>query len=506
LARRRRSGAPSALPGRSWCYDDFVWFLSLLTLPEGGEVRLEPFWLLILREVFDTGRAELLVLLPKGNGKTLVMAGLAIFHVLVTPNANCYIGAADKEQAGEMYRFASHFVESEPELEKLLLVRESTKEIRSRRDKGFLKVVASDDSKSGGRKQGWNATLALLDELHAHENDNLYVAARSGLFKRHGILVTITTAGHDEESTLGELRDGFLSIEEKGGTVTSGLVVNDRAEAVQDAAGRLTIARSKDRRSVMLEWACRDGDDLADPAIVKLANPASWVTVASIEDALNAPGFKPWHFARYRANVWTPGFEPWLPLGAWDKLPVGEIPRGARVVGAVDMARYRDCAALVLVWVPEDGHPVAHLYRVERSGGPEQPIRYATVKGWIREAAEEFDLDAVGYDPRYFDQAAEELLDEGLPMERFEQSHARICPASQDLYTAVVNCELAWDGDRTFARHVYAGIRQDIGPNEWRLVKPKKRGPAIDALIALVMAYALALEAPGPVPFLEVIR
>jgi phage terminase large subunit-like protein len=50
-------------------------------------------------------------------------------------------------------------------------------------------VLASDDSKQGGKKQGLNPTLALIDELHAHENDNLYVDMRSGLFKRDGLLV-----------------------------------------------------------------------------------------------------------------------------------------------------------------------------------------------------------------------------------------------------------------------------------------------------------------------------
>lgn len=57
-----------------------------------------------------------------------------------------------------MYRFASHFVESEPELEALLVVRKSTREIRSRRDQGFIRVLASDTSAAGGRRHSFNPT------------------------------------------------------------------------------------------------------------------------------------------------------------------------------------------------------------------------------------------------------------------------------------------------------------------------------------------------------------
>ncbi len=179
----------------TWCAEDFIKFYELLPQPHDGKpAQMEGFQRLIVREIFATGRVELLVLIPKGQAKTTLMAALAIYHLLITRNANCYIGAADRIQADEMYRFAAHFVESEPELEAHLKVLRGTREIRSRRDQGFLRVLASDDSKQGGKRQGFNPTLALLDELHAHENDNLYIDMRSGLFKRHGLLVTITTA------------------------------------------------------------------------------------------------------------------------------------------------------------------------------------------------------------------------------------------------------------------------------------------------------------------------
>src|SRR3954453_4563953 len=61
-----------------WSFEWFCWFAELLTLPVTDvkytgppkPLRLEPFQRFILKMAFKTGRAELLVLLPKGNGKT----------------------------------------------------------------------------------------------------------------------------------------------------------------------------------------------------------------------------------------------------------------------------------------------------------------------------------------------------------------------------------------------------------------------------------------------------
>jgi hypothetical protein len=116
---------------------------------------------------------------------------------------------------------------------------------------------------------------------------------RSGLFKRKGLLVTITTAGQDEDSVLGVLRAGFLEIDQGGGAIRRSLAVAKNGTVRRSKKGRLTICRAPSGRSVMLEWACTDDDDLDSPATVKLANPASGVTIQSLEDALEAPGITP---------------------------------------------------------------------------------------------------------------------------------------------------------------------------------------------------------------------
>lgn len=488
---------PRPAGAAAWRLDWFLWFFSILTLPEGTPTKIEGYTLLILREIFTKGRVELLVLLPKGNGKTALVAALAVWHLLTVRNANCFIGAADKIQADEMYRFAAHYVESEPELEALLIVRRSTREIRSAKDQGFIRVLASDDSKMGGKRQGFNPTLALIDELHAHENDALYTDMRTGLFKRGGLLVTITTAGHDRESVLGLLRANFHNIGSAGGVLRAGLVVNGEGNPEQHPDGRLTIARAKSGRTVMLEWACREDDDLSDMRVVKLANPASFVTVDSLEDAHEAPGITPWAFSRYRANVWTLGFESWLPVGSWDALaePGLELQGGAETVAALDMARYSDCAALVAIQ-PREDKPRAVRAWVWRPGGQDDPVPYSVVMDQIRELHERYDLRACAMDPKWSDQMAEILEGEGVAVEMFPQSPERMSVAAANLRRDILEGNLAFDPDDEFATtlsaHVMAAVAKDVGANAFRLDKSRKNGPDIDGAEALAMANQLS--------------
>jgi len=519
-----------------WCYEDFCYFYESLTLPQGQPAALEGFQRLILRCIF-AGYVELLVLIPKGQAKTTLMAALAVYHIIVTPNANCYIGAATKTQAGEMYRFVCHFVESEPAILALVKLNKSTKEAFSRRDQGFIRVLASDDSRQGGKAQGYNPTLALIDELHAHENDNLYVDMRSGLFKSKGILIVITTAGWDLEGVLGLLRAGFLAADQMGGTVLHGLNATDDGLFRAEPLGRLTYALTRGSRpltassahtigqprkgSVMLAWELRAAghplgeDNPDDMAVVNLANPASWVTADTLQDAFDAPGITPWQFRRYRANLWTLAFDSWLPAAAWLDLAHPNVaalpahswldctnddldahisamfPHGSTVAAAIDMARYRDCAALVTLGDGPDGKRTPRAL-IWRSGGKDHPIPYGPTKRAWQKLHEFYNVKAGGFDPKYYDSTGHELLAEGIRMEEFPQSLERMCPAAADLRQAIVaERKFAHDGDPLLAAHVMAAVSVDVGAGAFKLAKTKNTGPPIDACVALAMANVL---------------
>ena len=61
-------------------------------------LTLEPFQRTIAAEVF-TARRELLVTMPRGNGKTSLLAALGLYKLLSTPNPEIYCCAASRDQA-----------------------------------------------------------------------------------------------------------------------------------------------------------------------------------------------------------------------------------------------------------------------------------------------------------------------------------------------------------------------------------------------------------------------
>lgn len=506
-----------------WRLDWFIWFAEQLTLPvtrldqKGPQpIRLEPFQRFILKMAFKTGRSDLLVLLPKGNGKTLLFAALAVFHLLVIENAECYIGAADKKQADTMYRFAKHFVESEPELGRVLKVTKSERKIISRRDQGFIVVIASDQSKEGGRNHSYNPSLALIDELHAHANDNLYTALISATFKRGGLVITISTAGHDEEtSTLGIERQKMYDWETTGGTVRRELLINSKAQPVHSKDGRLTIVETPSGESCMLEWACNSDDDLDDLEVVKLANPASFVTIKGLRNGKEK--LSPSTFARYRANVWAQAEDAVIKSEVWDGMNDGStIPEGVPRWVVVDYAAKSDGCAVVQLYLDEERRkviPKAHVWarRVRVAGRPQpaahtlvddETIRTSIVRAHIRKIHEdEGEVLGVIYDPHLFD--PEELEEEGFLMIEFPQRLSRQIPASKKLFDTVNEAKWAHDGDVVLRSHVISAGSINVGDG-WRFSKSKSK-KLIDACICLQMGVEQVLEGSGSSPFVAVL-
>ena len=65
-------------------------------------LELEPFQIKIAREMFSD-RREALILLPRGNGKSTLLAAIALWHLLSASDPRIAIGAASREQAATLF-------------------------------------------------------------------------------------------------------------------------------------------------------------------------------------------------------------------------------------------------------------------------------------------------------------------------------------------------------------------------------------------------------------------
>jgi phage terminase large subunit-like protein len=145
--------------------DVFARFCRALVLDSNDAMVLEPFQRDMLSDYFD-GATETLILLPKKNGKSTLLAALALFHLITTPDAECVLGAASRDQATILYDQAAGFVRRSRGLEDRVHVKRGYREIQNKRDAGRIRVLAADVDTA----DGVIPTLALVDELHRHKS------------------------------------------------------------------------------------------------------------------------------------------------------------------------------------------------------------------------------------------------------------------------------------------------------------------------------------------------
>jgi phage terminase large subunit-like protein len=423
-------------------------------------LRLEPWQDLLVAEFFSP-RRESVFLVPRGNGKSTLLAALGLFELVRDPKAAIVVAAASREQAGHLFNQARGFALASERLRQALTI--TRRELRSPTE-GRLLVVSADAE----RQLGWDASHIFVDELGSHRDDSLYASLRTGLVKRpNSVMRVISTAGSDEESVLGQLHKRCLRLPS---------VVTE---------GPLTVARG-DNLS-LVEWRLPH-----DWPLERLheVSPASWITADVIAEQLESsvPEGK---LRRLLGNQWVAADDAFITAPEWDACAADAyIPPRARVVIAVDASVSHDCTSVVVVH--RDGDDVFHARWRVWQPDKRHEVQLSDVEQYVRELAERYVVDAVIYDPRFFVQAAQNLADEGVPAA--EWRHARMPNAVNTLRELIAHRRLRHGGDPVPRAHALAA---ETVEREYGLIITKRRTrEPNDALVSLAMAceYAAGLK------------
>jgi len=448
--------------------DEFAAFCAELTADtEKGPAPflIEDFQRTILRDYF-LGARETLVLLPKKNGKSTLVAALALHHLLTTDDAECFIAAASREQAGIILKQARKFISRSEPLSRLFEM--NKREIHSLTDEGVVRVLASDVDTA----DGVIPTLAVVDELHRHKSADLYGVFRDGLGPRNGRMITISTAGDYEDSPLGRMRTAAYSY---------GI----------ERDGAYRFARSPDGSYVMHEWALDTADDLHDMAVVKTANPASWQTEEALRIRHDSASTTSWQWARFACGVWVQGEDAAISPEEWHACaePGLEIPAGEDVWIGIDLGWKHDTTAIVPY-----GEGRVHTPAIIVPPRDGTSLREDRIKAPLREFARRWNVVGVVIDPNTGgEQLAEWIEDElGLTVIAHSQDPAPMSLAAERLMAAIREREIRHPGDPALNAHVLAGQRKTVSGEKWRFVRPKRGARNIDALIALAMVHSVA--------------
>lgn len=530
--RRRQGGRPKnkLAVGSLEHFAEFC--RRFIVLDSGQPFELEKFQRLILKGFF-AGVTEILVLLPKKNGKTTLLAALALYHLIYTPDAKCYIAASAKDQAKVLYDQACGFVERKdletgkllPQaaaLQKRVLLRKATKEIRSRRDSGFVWVVSGDKD----TVDGVIVTLGLVDELHRHkDNGQLYGVLADGVGPRHGQIVTISTAGERLKSALGRIRAKAYKFGVK---------------RLKDF-GRCNYVRSPNGKFEMYEWALDDDDDREDLAVVKLVNPLPTNSLEVLKQRKESPTMTASRWARFACGVWMQGEDAAVSSIDWG-LRAREgltLPPTSAIYLGLDIGWRWDTTAVV-PGMPHDREEFEAedqkgrtrrywRYRRVRYGKPTilVPPRDGTslphedvINAVLHFKKQGFEILGVVFDRNAEgEKVAQELENvHGIEVIEHSQDPAPMADACMGFTTAVGSVDekgepfIEHPDDDEFTAHVLAAKARTTSGEKWRFDAPSENRGArkhgqqdrddvevIDAAIAAAMLHHVA-TAPVEVP------
>lgn len=327
---------------------DHIEFLQLLKLT--GDFYGKPFVLLpwqseIIRDVYgtvdETGKRQYkyaYLEIPKKNGKTELIASLAIDHLLNdAPSGQIYCCAAEREQASLVYIAAKQKIEQDPYLESVLNVVDSKKEIHNKNTSTFVKVLSAE----AYSKHGLNPTVIIFDELHALQKRDLWdtMTFGSGAARKEQLIWIITTAGDDPDRK------------------SVGWEQHEYARKIRD--GEII-----DPTWYVKIYGAPEDADIYDEKLWYACNPSLGVTI-DIDNvrqealaATNNPSNEKL-FRWLRLNQWVQLKRvSWLPVVLWDSTEkswqTAEM-RGKKCYVGIDLARWIDLAAAVPLFPPQDG-------------------------------------------------------------------------------------------------------------------------------------------------------
>ncbi len=459
-----------------------------MVLDNGQRWEPEDFQLAFMEDLFG-GYEEVWLVLPEGNAKTTLLAGVGLYHLDYTPDAMVPIGASSRDQIEILHNQAAGFVRRTPGLEnKRFKIYDGYRRIKGLRLGGKMQVYAADE-RTG---DGVIPTLPLLDELHRHRDLRLYRTWRGKIEKRGGQLAAISTAG-EPDGEFEEIRTRHRS----------------RAEKVKR---RGAFTRAVGGGMVLHDYAVQSEDDVEDMAKVKEANPLSTKTIDSLQRKRESPTMTLDHWKRLTCNIATRLESDGVKPEEWDALadPNLKPKKSAWSLGWIDLGWQIDTTALgVLIWESTKRRVIAGVTILE------PPVQEADIVEALVRTQREFEPVGWVFDPNAGGQQMAQLLEsgehphqDGVAFEFIEhaQTNTPMALAAARFDEAVRNGWFVHDASTALRAHVLNGVRRSVGGERYRYDRPdhakgKKRTLfPIDALTGVLMGNSVAvaekLEAP----------
>lgn len=472
----------------------------------GQKVKLAPFQRAFILDVYDNpaGTRRAYLSIARKNAKTATIACIVLAHIAgpeARLNSRIISGAMSKEQAAEVYNYASKMVELSPDLSRVCRIVPSTKVIVGLSKNVEYRAVSAE----GKTAHGKSPVVAILDEVGQ-------VRGQSSDF----VDAIVTSQGAYEDAMLFAIS-------------TQSPNDNDLFSIWLDDA-----LNSGDKRVVCHLYAAERDCELDDPEAWRAANPALGLFRSrkdmeeQADRALRMPSFEP-TFRNLHLNQRVEMVAPLVSRRVWESnggRPDEAVLRSAKVFAGLDLSARNDLTSLVYTaWGGAPGEERWHVKArfwtpeatlVERAKRDRAPYDKWAKEGWItpvpgmsidyemvaRDIADELDgldIAAINFDRWRIDLIRKELEKIGveLPLAPFGQGFRDMAPAIDRLETLLLNGQLAHGGNPVLTMCIAnARVEQDSAGNR-KLNKAKATG-RIDGAVALAMSLGAKEEEKVP--------
>jgi phage terminase large subunit-like protein len=421
------------------------------------------------------------LVVPRKNGKSTLVAALALYHLLLGEGApEILLAAASDKQAGRIFESVTSCIRMNPELAKQVHLREYVGEISRIDAPGKILRMASDPA----NLHGYNPSLVICDELAQWTKPShrkAWVALTTGGGSRDlKQVITITTAGAAEERM-----DGTLG----------GLLDKNETEGKLEREDALTISRNEVAQTIIFNYSAptKDPHDIPN---MKLANPANWITEEFLQRQASNPELKSAEVLQYHGCVWSVGSKAWLPEGAWRMCEAERaIPDGASIMLGFDGSYNQDSTGLVACTMEEVPH-VFVLGVWERPGGsrewivPRDEVSLAVKRAFERYRVVEMLCDPSGWH--------REVEDWGQaygspPVISYPTNQRKMMSENcSRLYTAIMTKQVTHDGNPRLAAHMANAITKETPDGAYITKESRSSRRKIDLAVAAVIAFGRA--------------
>lgn len=487
--------------------DRAVWFFSELVQFDGEWAGL-PFSLSdwqewdIIRPLFGWKKTSdgtrrfrsAYIEIPRKNGKTTLMAGIAGFLLLADrePGAQIYCAATKEDQAKLLFDAARKLLENSPSF---------CEEFQAFKKSLYCPQMGSvfrplgRDSKT---QDGFSVHGGLIDEYHAHPSSDIKDVLASGRgARRQPLICTITTAGFNTFAPC--KRESDLAK-----TILEGTVSNETYFAYVTTVD--------------------DPKNWADPIEWQKANPNLGISVyeEGFREDFKEANLLPENLNNFlvkKLNIWVTQHEKWLDLEAWKQCRQEieiESLLGKPCVGGLDLSTTTDLTVFLLLFYQENPKVVLPFFflpkdsirkRSERDRVPYDlferdgslfvtegnVVDYDFVEAKILECKEKYAVSEIAFDRWNASQTVNNLTAKNVPMVPFGQGFFSMNAPSKELEKLVLERKLNHLGHPVLewmAGNV--AVAKDPAGN----IKPAKdkSSERIDGIVALVMALGIAAK------------